>query len=267
MNKVKSNALWNELTGDQLKALDQWLFEEKQSYETVWKKAQAQFKYKGSYSSLRRYFLRRRKERATEEFRDLRDEVAAVSSAAANPATVYQATEKLLAMFLFRQLRRSPEDMKEALSVAKLIVQNDYNELLREMKAEDQKLRREAIEFGKEKFRYDMIENAVKALPELQKVAEAMGEADSTRYRESTNKAKQIMFAPDPKVLPENGQEEAEMLEAKKKREGEENVEEQKIVGAATAVAVQSVPQGVHRGEGEMQMVDGAGRMKKDQSE
>jgi hypothetical protein len=117
---------------------------------------------------------------------------------------------RMLAMFLFRQLRRSPGDVKEALSVAKIMVQNDYNELLRATKAADQKLRREAMELAKAKFQFDMIEEGVKALPHLQRVAETMEDADGTRYRERAAEARRAMFGSDQKVLPENGQEKAE---------------------------------------------------------
>src|SRR5580700_566143 len=209
MTKVKANALWNNLTNDQLKALDRWLFEEKQSYELVLQKAQTQLKYQGSRASLIRYFYRRRKERAVEEFREMREEVGAVNGAAEDPATVHEASRKLLARFLFEQLRRSPGDVKEALSVAKLMVQNDYNELLREMKEKDQELRLKAMAFAKDKFQYDVIHSAVKALPHLQRLAETMEDPDPTEYRERAIEARQAMFGGEEEVLPEDTQGEA----------------------------------------------------------
>jgi Protein of unknown function (DUF3486) len=221
MTKVKSNALSNNLTADQLKALDRWLFEEKQGYKAVLEKAQTQLRYQGSISSLQRYFLRRRKERAVEEFREMREEVAAVSGAAEDPTKVHEASKKLLARFLFERLRGSPEDVKEALSVAKLMVQNDHNEVLREAKAEEFELRRKlkekdheirlkAMAFAKDKFEYDAIENAVKALPHLQRLAEAMEDPGTTKYRERAIEARQAMFGTSEEVLPETAQEEAE---------------------------------------------------------
>src|SRR5580700_2964537 len=96
MNKVKSNALWNNLTCDQRKALDKWLFEERQSHTEVWRRAQTQFKYAGSESSIRRYYYRRCKERTIEEFRDVREEVGAVNGAPADPDAARKASMKLL---------------------------------------------------------------------------------------------------------------------------------------------------------------------------
>jgi hypothetical protein len=201
MTKVKANALSNNLTNDQLKALDRWLFEEKQSYELVLQKAQTQLKYQGSRSSLIRYFYRRRKERAVEEFREMREEVGAVNGAAEDLATVHQASRNLLARFLFEKLRRSPEDMKEALSVAKLMVQTDYNELLREMKEKDQEMRLKAMELAKSKFEFDMIAKGVKALPQLQRLAETMEDPDPTEYRQRAIETREAMFGSGEEVL------------------------------------------------------------------
>ena len=78
------------------------------------------------------------------------------------------------------------------------------------MKTEDQKIRREAMEFAKDKFEYDTIENAVKALPELQKVAESMGDADTTRYRERSNAARKAMFGPGEKAPHEEAERSSE---------------------------------------------------------
>jgi hypothetical protein len=207
MQKVKSNASWTHLSSEQLKTLDKWFFEEKLSYAEILPKAQTELGYKGQMTSLKRYFLRRRKERTIEEFKEVREEVAAISGAPVDPEAVRLASMKVLATFLFQQLRHSPQNIKEIVSVAKLIIQNDYNELLRDTKAEefdlrrelkekDHEIRREAMVFAKDKFQYDAIENAVKALPHLQRLAEAMEDPDTTRYRECALEARKVMFGP-----------------------------------------------------------------------
>jgi hypothetical protein len=222
MQKVKSNARWTELSPEKLQILDKWLFEEKLSYAAAFPRAQAELGFKGHISSLKRYFLRRRKERVTEEFKDVRDELVAVNGATADPAALRQASMKLLGTFLFQQLRQSPQNVKEAVSVARLIVQNDYNEVLREVKTEefdlrrelkgkDHEIRREALEFARDKFQYDMVERAVRALPQLQKLAEAMSDPDPKQYQDNPhwNEARQIMFEPR-----EDGQEGADKPES-----------------------------------------------------
>lgn len=236
MKKVRSNALWTQLTPEQRNCLDKWLFEEEQSYEQVWQKAQAQFKYKGSKSSITRYHNRRRKEQIIEEFKDLRDEVAAVNGAPADPAAAHAASMKLLETFLFQQLRKSPDKVKEWAAVASLIVQNDYNEtmreehkLRREMKTEDQKLKREAMAFAKEKFQFDTIEMAMKLLPELRELEQARKDPDLKRYESNAmlNRMRRRVFGVVWEVRPESAKEEEEMLAARRERVAQKKREEE----------------------------------------
>jgi hypothetical protein len=253
MQKVKSNARWTALSSENLQTLDKWLFDENLSYAAIFPRAQTELGYKGHISSLKRYFLRRRKERVTEEFKDLRNELAAISDAPANADSFRQASMKLMGTFLFQQLRRSPENVKEWAAVAKLMVQNDYNELLREtkeeefnlrrelkakdyeirreLKAEDRQVRRESLDFLREKFQFDIIENAVKALPALMELCEARKDPNLNRYAHNArwNKARRAMFGPNSQVLPETAEEEAEMLAARKER-GEKGLEENRII-------------------------------------
>jgi hypothetical protein len=228
MQKPKSNARWSALSLEKQQTLDKWLFEENLSYAAIFHRAQTELGFKGHISSLKRYFLRRRKERVTREFKDLREELVAISEAPANADSFRQASMKLMGTFLFQQLRRSPENVKEWAAVAKLMVQNDYNELLREtkegefnlrreLKAKDHKIRRElkaqdlelkseTLDFLREKFQFDMIDRAVHALPELQKLKEAMDDPDTSRYRHNPhwNEARYAMFGGRPETPPEN---------------------------------------------------------------
>ena len=69
---------------------------------------------------------------------------------------------RLLCEFLFRQVRESPENVKEWGMVASLIVDNDRNELVREIKGEELKMRQQAMAFAREKFQFDMMEKALR---------------------------------------------------------------------------------------------------------
>jgi hypothetical protein len=64
---------------------------------------------------------------------------------------------KMVAAQAFQQVRESPEDVKRWGPVVKLLVNNDRNEtvreeqqLKRELRAEDHKIRREALDFARE---------------------------------------------------------------------------------------------------------------------
>jgi hypothetical protein len=219
MHRVKANALWNKLSVEQRATLDKWLFEEKLGYVAAWPRARKELGFKGSIGSLYRYYRRRHQERVTTEFTELRDEVAALSAAPMDASALWAASKKLQGRYLYQRMREAPEEIKEWVPVARLMAQNDFNELLREAKAEELKFRREQMEFAKEKFQFDMARRALKALPELRELEEATKDPHTKRYEESArlNRVMRAMFGVHA-VYPESAEEEAEMLAAKKER-------------------------------------------------
>jgi hypothetical protein len=229
MQKAKSNARWTQLSVKRRDTLDKWLFEEKMSYAAILPRAKAELGFKGGMSSLKRYCARRQKERALTEFTELRNEVAAISGAPGNANELRSASMKLLGRFFFHRVRAAPENVKDWAPVASLLVQNDHNEVLRESKAEEIKLRREQMEFAKQKFQFDTVERALNALPQLQALAESRRNPETRRYEENRhwNKVLRRMFGAWSKVYPENAREEAEMLAAKKEREARREQEAQ----------------------------------------
>jgi hypothetical protein len=142
---------------------------------------------------------------------------------------------KLLAAFLFRQLRDAPEKVKEWGAVAGLIVQNDHNETIRESKAEEHKIRRQWLKFTKEKFQFDTMEEALKALPDLIQLNEARKDPHTKRYEENAywNRMRRRMFGPGIEIHPESAEEEAAIIAAKKERDErrarEAQIEREKI--------------------------------------
>jgi hypothetical protein len=231
MNKVKSNALWNELSVEQRATLDKWLVEEKLSYTVAWERAQKEMGYKGSRASLHRYFARRAKEREVANFTALRDEVVAVSAAPGDAASFREASMKVLGQFLFQQVRNAPDKVKEWAAVADLMVRNEYNEIVREAKAREHEIREQAMAFARERFEFDATEQALKALPQLKELEEARKDPNTQRYEENIrwNRARRAVFGFINKVHPESAQEEAEMLAAKREREARREAEAQQL--------------------------------------
>jgi hypothetical protein len=238
MHKVKANALWNELSVEQRATLDKWLFEEKLGYAVAWPRAQQELGFKGSIASLYRYYRRRQKERIVTEFRDLRDDVVAVSQAPGDAAALRAASMKVLGQFLFRRARECPDKVKEWAPVADLMVRNDYNEIVREAKAREHQIREKAMAFAKEKFEFDTTEQALKALPELLELNEAKKDPLATRYEENIrwNRAQRVVFGPMSLIHPESAEEEQAMIAANQEREERERrlavLKEQEIINA-----------------------------------
>src|SRR5580704_10239088 len=160
MRKTKPEASWNELSVEQRETLDGWLFEKNLSYAKAWPRAKEELGFRGSVASLKRYYQRRSQEREElEKLEELAKNAAAIGSAAGDAKELRLATMKMVAASAFRQVREAPDDADKWGPAVKLMVDNDRNEtwreeheLRREFKAEDRKVRREAMALTREKF-------------------------------------------------------------------------------------------------------------------
>jgi hypothetical protein len=221
MRKTRSEARWLTLSPEQIETLDSWLFEQKFSYAKTFHLAQAKLGFQGSISSLKRYGQRRANERLMTTLVETGKDAVKASNTGATPDELRNASLRVLGVYLFQALRENPDAIKEMMPVVKAMLQNDYNETLRESKAEDRKLRREQMAFAKEKYEFDVTEKALKALPQLHELAQARKDPLTKRYEANTrrNRLRRMMFGAGADVQPENAQEEAEMLAAKQERE------------------------------------------------
>src|SRR5882757_5806972 len=105
MKKTRSHASWNRLTPTQRETLDRWLFEESLSYEAVLPKAESELGYKGSETSLRRYYERRRQERLLTDLKEVVQDMTEVRGLDADPDVSRKASMHVLGAYLFRVLR------------------------------------------------------------------------------------------------------------------------------------------------------------------
>ena len=96
------------------------------------------------------------------------------------------------------------------------MLQSESNEIRFRLKREENELRHKAMEFAREKFHYDILEQGKKVLPQLQE----LWEAGLTEYEQNkrTNDLRRRMW-PDvpnlPDLLPESEEQEKEMAAQK----------------------------------------------------
>ena len=198
MKKAKSNASWNKLTPKQRETLDRWLFEENLSYAVIFAKVpRADLGYKGSETSLRRYYERRRQERLLTDLKEVGQDMIEVRGLDADPNLSRKVSMQMLGAYLFRVLREAPDKVKEWAPVANLLVRNDYNEIMREAKAREHQIREKAMAFAKERYEFDMMEKALQALPELLELQEAKKDPATKRYEENArwNRVRRKLFS------------------------------------------------------------------------
>jgi hypothetical protein len=226
MKKLGPNARWKGLSAAQLASLEKWLFEEGKSYDVAWERAKSEFGFAGSVSSVRRFYQRCSQERIVAGFTEAQDEAEKINGAPASAGLMRTAAMKVLSRLLLKRVREAPGEVKEWESLVKLLLQSEDNELRRELKQEDNEIRRQYLAFARERFHFDVVEQAQKALPEIQVLAEARQDPQVTKF-ELNKRVNQIIrriFGKEVFGLhPENAEEEAarEMSQQEKKEAAE----------------------------------------------
>jgi hypothetical protein len=214
MKKQRADAKWNELTEAQRETLEQWLFEERLAYQVAWERAQQELGFTGSVSSIRRFHEHMSRERTLRSLGVVEASAEEIDQATVNTAALRAAGMKLVAQLFLKGVMESPEELKHWAPLARLLLQSESNEIKYRLKQEENELRRQELEFAREKFQYDMMAQAQKALPELQ----ALAEANLTQYEKNKrrNDLRRRMFGPNiPEILPENEAEEEAMAKQK----------------------------------------------------
>ena len=119
---------------------------------------------------------------------------------------------KVAAQVFFRMVREKPDELKAWLPLARLLAQCEKNDSWRAVKDEENDIRKAALKFAQIRYQYDVMGQALKALPELQEVRKAQEENEMTVYEKNKrlNDLRRRMFGDViPDLLPENEEEEA----------------------------------------------------------
>ncbi|HZQ46848.1 MAG TPA: hypothetical protein VFC07_07555, partial [Verrucomicrobiae bacterium] len=210
MKKAGPNAKWNELSAEQCGLLEEWLFEDRLGFEIALERAQLELGFEGSMSSLKRFYARTAEERMLRSLVSAPEQVRAINDTEVSAEELRAAGMKVVARLFLQRVVQSPGETKEWSGLAKLLLQSQAIEQRSALKREDQELKRRALAFAREKFQYDAMEAGVKALPQLQALAERNLSGFERNQRQ--NALRRHMWGPNiPEPLPES-QEEAEAM-------------------------------------------------------
>jgi hypothetical protein len=212
MAKVKSHAKWNGFSKQQRGTLEEWLFEEKMGYTKAWERAKTELGFTGSLSSLTRFYKRTAEERMLAGFTESGRVMASVNKAPVEAEELRSSGMKVVTQVFFKLVTEKSEESKAWLPLAKLLAQREKNEAWRAVKDEENEIRKATLKFAQIRHQYDVMGQALKALPELEEVRQAQEEDEMTVYEKNKrlNDLRRRMFGEViPDLLPENEEEEA----------------------------------------------------------
>lgn len=173
ITKVKSTALWNQLSAAHRQTLEDWLFEQRLSYQKAWQRATRELGFTGSISSIRRFYQRAARERQLAAFTHAAKHVKQIRAAKVNTSDLCAASLKAAGMLLLQQITQSPDQFKHWLPLARLLQRHEESEHRRQALVEANALRQRRVNLACEQWQFDAIEQGQKVLPELQAIARA----------------------------------------------------------------------------------------------
>jgi hypothetical protein len=222
LNKVRSDALWNELTPEQRGTLEEWLFDERMSYADALEKARTELGFRGSISSVRRFYQRVAQERMFQSLAETAKEVAQIEGAEVSAERVKNAGMKLMAQAFLRTMVETPEKTNEWRGMAKLLLRREAMESRVRLKEAQLQLQREQMAFDRCRWEVNIVRLAVEHSEEFKNYSKA---AEAEEYEENArlNKIRRRLFGQDiPDPMPESAEEEKAMKKAKEEKEAKE---------------------------------------------
>ena len=204
--KVKANAKWNELSPGQQKKLAEWLLEDHLGFRVVWEKAAKEFGFKGSVSSVRRFYERMARERVLRDLVEMAQVAEVLNHAKVDLGELRRASLKVVGQLVLKRVTESPEKPESWLPLLKVLLRNEAEEQRIALRQEEMALKRRQVQEAQARHEFNLVEEMNKRLPELNWAAENRRIWAKNKYELNRikNDARKVFFGKTDKRLPES---------------------------------------------------------------
>jgi hypothetical protein len=211
--KMRSDAVWNQLTAEQKEIVDGWLFEERLGYAEIVARVEKEFGLKSTISSLGMYYRRRATDRQCWEMVEARDISETVNGLAGPTDQIRQAAVNLAGKVALRTAIEQPEKLEALVALARVLLESEKNDL-----------RRERLKQLDRQFEFQSTIAAQEDIPQFRAFLAALENDDRVKPEEKTLRIKEFLFDwnQKEKERERKKQQEREALRHKMAREKEE---------------------------------------------
>jgi hypothetical protein len=215
ITQTKSNARWLELSEASRELINEWLFEERIGVREAWKKATTELGFKGSYSSLYRFYQQTTQARLVDRLLATKQTVAQVAKAKVDAAKLHETAMALVGQLLLQRLTETPEAVKKWVPLMRLMQRQEELQHRREFKEKELEIRQSKLELAQVSYHNKYF----KAVSDLDIAVPNNGVrlASFSRYEHNRrmNKIRVKIYGDALRdLLPENQEEEVERLKA-----------------------------------------------------
>jgi hypothetical protein len=168
--KTRSDAAWHSLTPEARDQIESWLFDEHLSYTDAFAKAKTELAFPSSLSSFKRFGFHLAQERVIRQFADSGKQARAIEKAKTSEDQLRNAGMKVMAQTFLHQVVQSPENVRDWGWIAKLLIQNNENQIRERAAVEQQKLRSESLALARQRFEFKAAKAALKLAPMMNEI-------------------------------------------------------------------------------------------------
>ncbi|MDB6022888.1 MAG: hypothetical protein JWQ04_2745 [Pedosphaera sp.] len=183
MNKLRSDATWNEFTTEQKEQIETWLFGQNLGYKEILSRCSEELGISCSWASLQRIYQRLAQERAIRQTAQTFGFSQELAAAGGDLERLRPSVFQILAT---RLLQKAVEDdkIREVAVYGRLLMQAETREILRETKdirRESKDIQRDRAALSREKFQFNASKAALKALPFVDEFTKEDDEREKAR--------------------------------------------------------------------------------------
>ncbi len=131
MSKLRSDSAWAVLLPEQRETLEEWLFEENLGYKEALERARTEFGITASLAGLADYYRWLAQERMQRELLDVKRVAGEIDEAGTDLDELGAAAMTLVAKRMLQLAVTSPGKVKELVSLGRLLVANDAQDIKR----------------------------------------------------------------------------------------------------------------------------------------
>ena len=132
MSKLRSDSAWAGLSPEQRETLEGWLFEENLGYKEALERAQKEFGITASLTSLADFYRRLAQDRMQKELRGIKGMVGEIDKAKVDCEQLGATAMTLVANRMLQMAVTSPGNVKELVSLGRLLVANQAQDIKRQ---------------------------------------------------------------------------------------------------------------------------------------
>ena len=181
--KMRSDAVWNQLTAEQKEIVDGWLFEERLGYAEIVARVEKEFDLKSTVSSLGMYFRRRAADRQGWEMVEARSISETVNGLAGPTDQIRQAAVNLAGKVALRTAIEQPEKLEALVALARVLLESEKNDL-----------RRERLKQLDRQFEFQSTIAAQEDIPQFRAFLATLESDDRLSYKQKSLRIKEFLF-------------------------------------------------------------------------